>query len=96
MFFKRGRISTTIWYWELFESKTVTGVVAIYAVDCVVQLRGARKRRRPASAAELAPHIFAVHVRPKTSSHTAAALSLVLSHCSHSPFLSSYTNTSTP
>jgi hypothetical protein len=40
----------------------------------------ARKRRlRPASAAELAPPTFSHHVRPQTSSHTAAALSRLVS-----------------
>jgi hypothetical protein len=40
----------------------------------------ARKRRlRPASAAELAPPTFSHNVRPQTSSHTAAALSRLVS-----------------
>jgi hypothetical protein len=40
---------------------------------------GRKRRLRPASAAELASPTFSHHVRPQTSSHTAAALSRLVS-----------------
>jgi hypothetical protein len=70
-------------------------VVAIYAVDCVVHAMRANDDSEPLALPKASP-TFSHHVRPQTSSHTAASPCLALSHCRLcclyiSPFLPSYT-----